>query len=407
MLWATTLAAHACDSDFDCSGGLGVCNAVDGTCSCKAGWTGSSCNEMKFVPNSARRAYPSTLWTWGGSPIVDDTGVFHLFSSEMSNQCGILHYCVSSRVIHLTSPSATGPYTRREIALSPRADAWDNGAIHGISVHRLPNKTYVLFYMGSMQPGLKKQPNCSAGSGEKSANSTFGSHAGRRIGIATAQSLEGPWRRLSAPIFGPDAHAWDNIDVSNPSPIIQKNGSVILLYKGRGSRQQHMGLAFASSINGPYVRNSSGATAPNLPGEDPWGWVDDETGIFHAVFHTGNGRTSAGSHRWSADGIHWYGDGSTAAYTGLMNWANDADPAHARKVTVLARRERPQILLQGEAGSSYGRPRYLFTSAEDCMPQNGQADAGVGRPCVDGALTDLSYTALVEIDLQPTESVVV
>lgn len=368
---------------------------------------GSVCNELKFTPNSARVAYASTLWTWGGSPIVDDAGVFHLFSSEMSNQCGILHYCVNSRVIHLTSPNATGPYSRKEIALSPREHAWDNGAVHGISVHRLPNQTYALFYMGSMQTGVKTQPNCSAGSGDAGANSTFGSHDGRRIGVATSSSLDGPWRRLNAPIFGPDANAWDNIDVSNPSPIIHKNGSVIMLYKGRGSKEQHMGLAFADCIDGPYARNNSGTTAPNLPGEDPWGWIDDQTGIYHAVFHTSNGRDAAGSHRWSADGIHWHGDGSTAAYTGSMHWANDTDRVHAGKVTVLSRRERPQMLLEGKAGSSYGRPRYLFTSAEDCTPQRGQADAGVGRACVDAVGTDMSYTALAEIDLEAAVTIAV
>ena len=98
--------------------------------------------------------------------------------------------------------------------------------------------------MGAEQPGLKKNPNCTAGSGDRTANKTTGSHDGRRIGIATSSSLDGepprhnvagiwiasksvgnasivgtgPWRRLDAPLFGPDASAWDDIDVSNPSP---------------------------------------------------------------------------------------------------------------------------------------------------------------------------------------------
>ena len=46
----------------------------------------------------------------------------------------------------------------------------------------------------------------------------------------------------------PKAGAWDNIDVSNPSPIIKKDGSVIMLYKGRGDKMQHMGIAYADSV---------------------------------------------------------------------------------------------------------------------------------------------------------------
>ena len=53
----------------------------------------------------------------------------------------------------------------------------------------------------------------------------------------------------------------------------------------------------------------------------------------------------------------------------------------------------------GEDGSSYGQPKYLFTSAEDCIPTRGQPDGGVGAPCKGGIGTDMSYTALAEVDL--------
>ena len=54
----------------------------------------------------------------------------------------------------------------------------------------------------------------------------IGPHEFVRIGTkAPRTSLQSHVR------FGPDLHAWDNIDVSNPSPIIKKDGSVIMLYK--------------------------------------------------------------------------------------------------------------------------------------------------------------------------------
>ena len=76
---------------------------------------------------------------------------------------------------------------------------------------------------------------------------------------------------VQAPYFGPDSKAWDNIDVSNPSPIIHKNGSIIMLYKGRGTTTQHMGLAFAPAIDEPFTRNGTITEPPQLPGEDPFG----------------------------------------------------------------------------------------------------------------------------------------
>ena len=57
---------------------------------------------------------------------------------------------MNSEVIHLTAANASGPYTIADTALAPRMDNWDNGAVHGISVHRLPNGTFALFYMGAL-----------------------------------------------------------------------------------------------------------------------------------------------------------------------------------------------------------------------------------------------------------------
>ena len=48
------------------------------------------------------------------------------------------------------------------------------------------------------------------------------------------------------------------------------------------------------------------------------------------------------------------------------------------------------------AGSSYGTPLVLVTSAEDCDPV--KVDAGTGVPCVKQVGTDKSYTVLAQID---------
>lgn len=262
-----------CNENFDCSGSNGKCTS--GVCQCYPGWTGEVCGIVDFKPRSGRKAYESPLWTWGGSVIRDDNERYHMYSSVISENCGILHYCSNSFVAHLTASSPEGPFvlsygnsTNDGAALAPRPGEWDNGAIHGVSVYRLPNRSYALFYMGSEQKKPYVHPNCTAGSGDAAANHTIGSHAGRRIGVAISESLDGPWRRLSTPIFGPDPNAWDNSDVSNPAPIIHPNGSVILLYKGNG-HGQHMGLAYAPSIDGPYVRYKGGSVKPDLPGEDP------------------------------------------------------------------------------------------------------------------------------------------
>jgi hypothetical protein len=100
-----------CKSDFDCSGHNGVC--TDGTCKCNLGWSGTMCSAIDFVPRTARVAYTDPLWTWGGSPIMEvssasDSGaVYHLFSSRMSNNCGILHVTALAKS---TTPLVESPF---------------------------------------------------------------------------------------------------------------------------------------------------------------------------------------------------------------------------------------------------------------------------------------------------------
>eukprot|EP01046_Picozoa_sp_COSAG06_P004846 COSAG06_NODE_209_length_20178_cov_4.309478_9_plen_504_part_00 len=412
---STTVAFDNCSTALDCSGGNGNC--VSGRCQCVTGWTGARCGSLDFAPRSARVAYARdpTEWTWGGSMIRSaKTGEFHLFSSALTNGCGIQHYCANSQVLHLTSPNSSGPFTRVGVALAPRAGHWDNGAIHGILARRLPNGTYALFYMGSKAPRGFQHPNCTTGSGDVKANRTLGSHAGRRIGIATADSLDGPWQRRPEPLFGPDAYAWDTSDVSNPMPIISTNGSVVMIYKGNGKLGQHMGLAFAPSLDGPWTRNGSDPSvqwAKGLPGEDPYGWIDNHTGVevFHAIFKNVNASIlGSGAHLWSLNGRVWHGydnsqPGAEHAYDATVDWAETpSDPVHSGRTSTLARRERPQLILGGTSsdGSSYGSVAggVLVVAAEDCDSfVAGAADAGAGLPCRSGIGTSRSFTMLQAI----------
>jgi hypothetical protein len=102
---------------------------------------------------------------------------------------------------------------------------------------------------------------------------------------------------------------------------------------------------------------------------------------------TGNGATSAGGHSWSVDaGLTWHK--APTSFTGnITSWGDGTAPR------VLARRERPQVLLkpaQGSTSDSYGVPQYVFTSAEDSVACR---DGGPGtEQCA-------SYTILQQVDL--------
>ena len=138
-----------CSTSADCSGYNGDCDTSTGQCACHLGWSGTTCATVAFSAG-ARRAFNSSLWTWGGSMARDDDGLIHMFASELTNDCGILHYCSNSRVIHLTADDPLGPYKRQGVALDPRPPpAWDSGAVHGPTIHRVSGGRWALFYMGT------------------------------------------------------------------------------------------------------------------------------------------------------------------------------------------------------------------------------------------------------------------
>lgn len=351
---------------------------------------GHKCGQVKFKPNTGAKAYDDDLWTWGGSPILGDDGLVHLFSSEITLNCGILHYCSNSRVIHLIAKNASGPFARHDVALEPRAPPYfDSGAVHGPTIHRLPNGTYLLYYMGTKNTWdttKGSHPDC-----RTSYDNQQGDRATRRIGVAISNSLYGPWTRFDTPVFGPGNRTkgeWDYGDVSNPTPIILRNGTTIMLYKGRG-HYQATGVAVGTTPFGPFERPTNQLGV--VPGEDPWGWVQtsqDGTEVMHSFTHDSNGATAAGGHAWSLDGVHW--TKSEMAYTGTVHWRNGT-------TKVVARRERPQVLLVDPTThkpdariGSYGIPWMLFTSTQDCFPKTD------GGPGTSGCR---SYTMVEEIDI--------
>lgn len=423
-----TSAEPTCTSAAGCSYN-GHCTTV-GACVCSPGWSGAQCTSLRWAADGARRAFNDSLWTWGGSPVRGPDGLIHMFASELTNGCGILHYCSNSQVIHLTATDPLGPFTRRAVALAPRPPpAWDSGAVHGPTIHALPGGGgWALYYMGTkLDWNGTHHPNCSTG-----VDPQQGDRATRRIGVATSASLHGPWTRRDEPIFAPGDRAagvWDWLDVSNPTPILFRNGSALLLYKGRGRVQarahrssaeedlhckpvprlrtprarspvphrctpplghdallrglacpQAMGVAFGPRFDGPFERLRPAAPIAMPGAEDTWGWRDERTGVLHTLSHRGNGAAAAGAHAYSLDGVTWH-QAEQPAYTGRVLWADGTS-------RTLARRERPQALLGG--GGSGAAPEVVCTSAQD------QVDCEDGGPEADRCRT---YTICARVDL--------
>lgn len=355
-----------CRTDEDCSLS-GSCSAGTGRCECDPGWRNgpaASCELLDLgatVPaiEPGRRASAGLgdAWSWGGSPVWDpETERYHLFFSEMTNGCGLLHYQTNSVVRHAVSVGSSGPWAvLPEPALSPRkgGDAWDSGAIHGPSIKRDPRRgVWLLFYMGTRHEPAS--PNCTA---DPAAPVVMVSKT-RRVGLAWSPSLapgQVSWRRVGDDVADQAAGrvlsprpppAWDSTDVSNAAPHVFPNGSILLGYRAGGDGVAlggGIGFAFADRWNTTdCLRPRPGHDRMVLSAEDGTMWAD-LNGRFHMLVHrfaAGNGSTAGaavGGHAFSHDSYNWRYS-PHAAYTTTIRLTNGSS-------AVLYRRERPKPLL--------------------------------------------------------------
>ena len=377
-----------CATSADCSL-AGECVAKS-SCACDPGWSGGRCERLALGTSSA--AIKTDEWTWGGSAVRDrQTRRWHLFYSAMVLKCGLLHYQTNSIVRHAIGTSANGPWTDVGVALAPRPAHWDSGNVHAPTVRfDAMSGEWLLFYEST---GWKRGPiDCPD---NRSRPAVYVSRT-RRIGVAAARSLDGPWRRLDAPILAPRAPpAWDSSDVSNAAPHMLANGSVLLAYRAGGDGVAlggGIGVAVAPLWNGTYERRGRSTASSLFAAEDAviFPSVDASgrarRGGLHMLVHRfapipPNGSKVAagvGGHAWSTDdGLTWTYDEATPAYDNALTWR--ANGTRAR----LYRRERPQIALDAS-----GHLVALLNGAWPChVGRETEDDKDAARGCASYTLT--------------------
>lgn len=287
-------------------------------------------------------------WTWGSSVIKGEDGKYHMFVSRFPKSLPFHPgWMVASEIIHAISDTPTGPYQFSEVSLPARgAQYWDGRSTHNPRILKYNHK-YYLIYMGSTHPFVEptydeltlSSPWCIVGRSNK------------RIGLAVADSPYGPWKRFDEPILKTKANTFYSFLTSNPSPILQEDGSVLLIFKGRAHiengkhSKMSLGIAYAPSIEGPYtvLNNDRPIFEVNGQGEaeDPFLWKDKRG--YHAIFkdHVSKftGERGGGVMAHSTDGIHWTVDKDPKAYSRTVEWEDGT-------VEMQGQLERPFLLIE-------------------------------------------------------------
>jgi len=278
-------------------------------------------------------------WNWGMAPIYDEAGKLHIFNSSIPylGSKGMGYWPTRSIINHYVADSVEGPFELVGTAFSS-----DTATYHNPQISKVGD-TYVLVFL------------CMPATADSLQS----------IGMATAQSLYGPWtENPNNPIVKPVAGTSNAAHASNPTFLVDRDGKFRIYYKSmsEGSRLREISLAIADQLEGPYLDCPSNPLISfkqfERDIEDPYAFFYSDTyymivedrmnvagalsGELEPLKKVPYGGLRPGLLFESNDGIYW----------GRPELGYDTDASYFGGE--LSRSERPHILWKS------GKPEYLF-----------------------------------------------
>ncbi|TWU36562.1 Glycosyl hydrolases family 43 [Novipirellula aureliae] len=286
-------------------------------------------------------------WNWGMAPIYDEQGRLHIFNSSIpyKGENGMGYWRSKSIINHYVADSIEGPY---KLIGTPFSS--DQRTYHNPQISKVGDTYVLVFLWKSVERGSLQS-----------------------IGMATAESLDGPWtENPNNPIIKPTAGTPNAAHASNPTFLVDRDGKFRIYYKSmsKGSAFREISVAIADQLEGPYVDHPENPLISykelKRDIEDPYAFfyqdtyymiLEDRTDVAGALSGSPSPNSSPGGNRpgllfKSKDGIHW--DRPELSY--------NTDAKYFGKK--LSRSERPHILWKD------GKPEYLF------LANHGSHEAG-------------------------------
>jgi arylsulfatase len=208
---------------------------------------------------------------------------FYVWYSKVTDTAKVWGYPsgYSADVWYATSPDGKTWSEQGQAVGKGGPRAWDEHGVFTPNILAAEGK-YVLFYTGVPVP--------------------FDAKTKTAIGVAVADSPEGPWKKLDAnPVLRPSDNqdAFDSMRVDDAA-LIHRHGRYWLYYKGRqlnhSPGETKMGVAVAEHPEGPYKKHPAGSLHP---GHEVLVWPHGE-GVASMA-------TAAGPRRiyFAPDGLHF------------------------------------------------------------------------------------------------------
>lgn len=211
---------------------------------------------------------------WCSALTRSDDGRYHLFYARWPGTLSHKAWVTHSEIAHAIGDNPIGPFTPVDVALPARGkERWDGLCTHNPTILRAKDGRYLLYYMGNTGDGVHMQP----------MNWTHRNN--QRIGVAIADSPQGPWKRFDRPALdvSADPDAPDALMVSNPAVTQRPDGGYLMIYKGVAKKKPLPGggpisflVATAERPEGPFTKALKPVMSPEEFGfasEDPCVWT--------------------------------------------------------------------------------------------------------------------------------------
>jgi hypothetical protein len=263
----------------------------------------------------------------------------------MADNCSLGVWTFKSTVIHSVSDSPTGPFARVGVAIPAEA--------HNPVVSRAVDGQWLIWTCGCPNPSAAP-----TGCAHQALKCEGGQDASWTTTVYSSKSLDGPWTP-HVDVLGSALKGTTGLS-QNVSPIMEEDGSVMLMFKGPDNNTE-ASIAIAPHWAGPYkltnVNIFAKFYADNVTNEDCW-WWRGANGAYHVLSH----RMTPADRTGAASGGHGYA-------TSIDDWHYALAPAYTTTLDVegggtvsVKRRERPQLLLRN------GTPAVLYNGV---MPKDG------------------------------------
>jgi predicted GH43/DUF377 family glycosyl hydrolase len=277
-----------------------------------------------------------------------------MFYARWKHETYFSGWVTHSEIAHATSEKPEGPFKFKDVALPARgAQYWDGLCTHNPTVKEFDGK-YYLYHMGN------------TGDGQAMQNLNFTHRNNQRIGVAWADSPNGPWHRSEQPFVdvSEDENAWDALMTSNPSVTQMHDGKYLVVYKAVakhkpapfGGPVTHL-AAIADSPTGPINKINQRIfykEGEMFPAEDPFVWYQGSCQKYYAIVKDMHGTfTKQGvslAFFESEDGLNWNPATNPLASKLEVVWEDGTKEE-------LAKLERAQILFED------GEPVMLYCAS--------------------------------------------